>query len=233
MGLLRFLSIPRHLGSLPIRLFTQSSLRSCPTLQTSNGLKPCETCITASDRATEEDIRGSFFVYKDFISEEEEQSLFDEVEPYLKRLHYEQDHWDDAIHGYRETERQQWTKKNRGIIQRVRDLAFPPGVPQLSYVHVLDLQKTGCVKAHIDSIKFCGSTIAGLSLLSNSVMRLVHDKTKSRVADIYAERRALYIMTGSSRYDYTHEILGESESFFEGKAVERDRRISIVCRNKP
>lgn len=32
----------------------------------------------------------------DFISELEETQLFEEVEPYMKRLRYEYDHWDDV-----------------------------------------------------------------------------------------------------------------------------------------
>ncbi len=58
-----------------------------------------------------------------------------------------------AIHGYRETERGKWTQKNKVILQRVRDLAFPPGKPQMTYVHVLDLAKEGYIKAHIDSVR--------------------------------------------------------------------------------
>lgn len=35
-------------------------------------------------------------ILPDFISEEEETQLFEEVEPYMKRLRYEFDHWDDV-----------------------------------------------------------------------------------------------------------------------------------------
>lgn len=35
-------------------------------------------------------------VIPNFITDKEEQSIFQEVEPYLKRLHYESDHWDDV-----------------------------------------------------------------------------------------------------------------------------------------
>ena len=33
---------------------------------------------------------------KDFITTEEEESLFNEVEPHLKRQVYEKDHWDEV-----------------------------------------------------------------------------------------------------------------------------------------
>lgn len=35
-------------------------------------------------------------VHKDFITDAEEKSILDEIEPYLKRMRYEFDHWDDV-----------------------------------------------------------------------------------------------------------------------------------------
>jgi alkylated DNA repair protein alkB family protein 7 len=35
-------------------------------------------------------------VIEDFLNEEEERSLHEEVEPYMRRLRYEFDHWDDV-----------------------------------------------------------------------------------------------------------------------------------------
>ncbi|XP_069696453.1 alpha-ketoglutarate-dependent dioxygenase alkB homolog 7, mitochondrial-like [Periplaneta americana] len=133
-------------------------------------------------------------VVEDFLSEEEEKSLHSEVEPYMKRLRYEFDHWDEAIHGYRETERLHWNTQNTLTLQRVRDMAFAPGKPQSRLVHVLDLAAKGLIKPHIDNVRFCGNTIAGLSLLSDSVMRMAHEKHKERVVDILLKRRSLYIM---------------------------------------
>nr|XP_033779745.1 afadin- and alpha-actinin-binding protein-like isoform X2 [Geotrypetes seraphini] len=139
----------------------------------------------------------------------------------------------EAIHGFRETEKLRWTKESSQILQRVRNAAFPPGVPQLSLVHVLDLEKSGYIKPHIDSVKFCGSTIAGLCLLSSSVMRLVSEENQEDWADLLLERRCLYILRGTARYKFTHQILRDEDSFFNGQKVSRDRRISVICRNLP
>lgn len=38
----------------------------------------------------------SFEVFDHFVSEDEEKSLLNEVEPHLKRLVYEKDHWDNV-----------------------------------------------------------------------------------------------------------------------------------------
>ncbi|XP_023153322.1 alpha-ketoglutarate-dependent dioxygenase alkB homolog 7, mitochondrial [Amphiprion ocellaris] len=168
-----------------------------------------------------------------FITEEEEAALLQELEPGLRRKRYEFDHWDDAIHGYRETERVTWGAACEEILTRVRSAAFPEGSSLLGPVHVLDLDKAGYIKPHIDSVKFCGSTIAGLSLLSDSIMRLVKEDDSSEWLDLLLSRRSLYILRDQARYQYTHEILKDEESVFNGQKVPRQRRISVICRNLP
>uniref|UniRef100_A0A1B6LUG8 Alpha-ketoglutarate-dependent dioxygenase AlkB-like domain-containing protein n=1 Tax=Graphocephala atropunctata TaxID=36148 RepID=A0A1B6LUG8_9HEMI len=179
------------------------------------------------------EISKNMLIIDSFLSTEEEKSLLIEIEPYMKRLHYEFSHWDNAIHGYRETERLKWNDDNTKIINRVRDSAFLPGSPQLRHVHILDLAEEGYIKPHIDSVRFCGNTIAGLSLLTDCVMRLVYDKDKSKVIDILLKRRSLYIMRDSVRYDFTHEILPNETSTFKQEPIRKKRRISIICRNEP
>ena len=50
-------------------------------------------------------------------------------------------------------------------------------------------------------------------------------------------RRSLYVMSGSSRYDFTHEIL--PNDYDDDKVprsdlkVDRGRRVSIICRCRP
>ncbi|CAL8120460.1 unnamed protein product [Orchesella dallaii] len=175
----------------------------------------------------------SMLVYPNFVSPAEETAILKEIEPYISRLHYETSHWDDAIHDYRETERAKWNQSNTEIINRIRSLCFPPAVPQLRFVHILDLAKTGVIKPHIDSVRFCGNTIAGLSLLSDSIMRLRHDVQKDFYCDVFLPRLSLYVMRDFVRYEFTHEILGEKDSTFKDKVICRDRRISVICRNEP
>ncbi|XP_062294469.1 alpha-ketoglutarate-dependent dioxygenase alkB homolog 7, mitochondrial isoform X1 [Scomber scombrus] len=198
-----------------------------------------------------------------FISEEEEEAFLRELELGLKKKRYQFDHWDDAIHGYRETERVRWGAECEEVLTRVRSIAFAEGSPLLGPVHVLDLDKTGYIKPHIDSVKvngqhlqqlnsnnascifslllsdhllifqFCGTTIAGLSLLSDSIMRLVKEDASSEWLDMLLPRRSLYILRDQARYDFTHEILKDEESVFNGQKVPRQRRIAVICRNLP
>lgn len=64
-------------------------------------------------------------------------------------------------------------------------------------------------------------------------MRLVHDKHNHLYADVLLKRRSLYVMNGSARYDYKHEILSNEHSKFDGEVIVKDRRISVICRNEP
>ncbi|MFH4976044.1 hypothetical protein AB6A40_002753 [Gnathostoma spinigerum] len=173
-------------------------------------------------------------VTPDFITEAEEKALLDEIEPHMKRLRYEKSHWDDAIHLYREREQRKWRPENEVVLQRIRDKSFKKGDAHLSYIHILDLHEDGVIKPHIDSVRYCGDVISGVSLLSNSVLRLRHKDDKEKLfVDMYLPRRSLYRMGEFGRYEFYHEILGKKESFFNGEVVPRERRISVICRDLP
>ena len=106
---------------------------------------------------------------------------------------------------------------------------------------------------HVDSIKFSGNLIAGLSLLSTRIMRLAPaaqsqlpssgsasnipsppHKKDGDVIDLLLPPGSLYILSGPLRYDYTHEILGEAggSSSNDSPYPVCERRISIVLRDK-
>jgi len=159
--------------------------------------------IDSNDSEVLKLMESSMIIKEDFLSVDEEKSLLEEVEPYMKKLRYEFDHWDDAIHGYRETERLEWNEANKKILNRVKDCAFDhfadtKNTNLLAHVHILDLHENGYIKPHVDAVRFCGNTIAGLSLLSDAVMKLTHEKEKQKCASVLLKRRSLYIM----RYMY-------------------------------
>lgn len=192
-----------------------------------------EKLIFCSTTELAQRLSGQVEVRTEFISEEEESGFMSEVEQGLRKKRYEFDHWDDAIHGYRETERARWGPMCGGVLERLRAVAFSEDSNLLGPVHVLDLDKAGYIKPHIDSVKFCGSTIAGLSLLSDSIMRLVKQDDADQWLDLLLPRRSLYILRNQARYEFTHEILKAEDSIFDGQKVIRQRRISVICRNLP
>lgn len=120
-------------------------------------------------------------------------------------------------------------------------------------------------------MRFSGTLVAGLSLLSPSIMRLKPSSSsptdnisdvdsdegktdknskideiqdKDGYVDLFLPPRSLYVLSGSSRYHYTHELL-ESGAIFRGDTtttctnenddngivVERQRRISVIFRD--
>ncbi|XP_074059856.1 alpha-ketoglutarate-dependent dioxygenase alkB homolog 7, mitochondrial isoform X4 [Macrotis lagotis] len=178
-------------------------------------------------------LRGAAVVRPGFLSSAEEEALRRELEPELRRRRYQYDHWDAAIHGFRETEKLHWSAASQAVLQRVRAAAFPPALAQLPLVHVLDLHQSGYIKPHVDSVKFCGGIIAGLSLLSPSVMRLVDTQDPQEWLELLLESGSLYILRGPARYDFSHEILRDEESYFGEQRVPRGRRISVICRSLP
>lgn len=80
-----------------------------------------------------------------------------------------------AIHGFRETERLQWGGACERVLERLRAAAFPEGSPLLGPVHVLDLNKAGFIKAHVDSVKVCCFTLT----LCSALLLLWHVKVWS------------------------------------------------------
>ncbi|XP_054664032.1 alpha-ketoglutarate-dependent dioxygenase alkB homolog 7, mitochondrial isoform X1 [Grus americana] len=188
--------------------------------------------LHASSPAVERRLRGLALVRGGFLSPGEAAELLRELEPVLGRRPYQFDHWDGAICGYRETERAQWGGAGRAVLARLGG-AFPPGRPAQPLVHVLDLHPRGHVGPHRDSVKFCGCTIAGVSLLTPSVMRLVSCRPGGGWLELLLEPGSLYVLRGAARYEFTHEILPDHASFFGGRRVPRGRRVALICRNAP
>ncbi|XP_048145763.1 alpha-ketoglutarate-dependent dioxygenase alkB homolog 7, mitochondrial [Corvus hawaiiensis] len=188
--------------------------------------------LRASSPEVARRLRGLALVRGGFVSEEEAAELLREVEPGLGRGRYQNDHWDRAITGYRETERGLRGGAGRALLLRVTP-AFPPRRPPRPSAHVLDLLPGGRVGPHVDSVKFCGCTIAGVSLLSPSVLRLRSLQDPQDWLELLLEPGSLYVLRAAARYEFTHEILPDEESFFGGLRVPRGRRVALIFRNDP
>lgn len=118
--------------------------------------------------------------------------------------------------------------------------------------HAIDLKKQGELKAHVDSVRFSGGLVAGISLLSSSIMRLVPDDSVDEPSeqqqhhepslldrgyvDLHLPPNSLYALTGDGRYSYSHQLLPDSSVFqssIDGTEtiVRRDHRLSIIFRD--
>nr|XP_047123394.1 alpha-ketoglutarate-dependent dioxygenase alkB homolog 7, mitochondrial [Hydra vulgaris] len=173
-------------------------------------------------------------IYEKFATEEEESFFDKEVSLSFRRKKYEYGHWDGAIEGFREVEKTIWSKECQLILDRVANKVFGDDIDSMQpFTHVLDLAKNGYIKPHTDSVKFCGSKIAGLCLLSSAVMRFVSSSNSKLSVDVLMPRYCLYVMSNDLRYDFTHEILSDEKSFWNGQHIPRDRRLAILRRSKP
>jgi alkylated DNA repair protein alkB family protein 7 len=132
--------------------------------------------------------------------------------------------------------------------QHLQPTFYPPheNIQWLS-CHAIDLKREGELKAHVDSIRFSGELVAGLSLLSPSIMRLVPDdgtnndinaNTDDMVGhvDLYLPPLSLYALTGVGRYKYSHQLLPDSSVFVNSidgtrTVVMRDQRLSVIFRD--
>lgn len=46
-----------------------------------------------------------------------------------------------------------WNDANKIILERVKELAFPIKSTTLKYIHILDLQKEGFIRPHVDAVR--------------------------------------------------------------------------------
>ncbi|TNN08753.1 Alpha-ketoglutarate-dependent dioxygenase alkB7 [Schistosoma japonicum] len=218
---------------------------------------------------------GSSFSGKDFVTETEESCMIDEVDFALRKHKYQTKHWDYAVKNFREIERGNWqsatnqlvidrlkmiTAENSGITTMVKAEVVAENIDQLvlPLIHILDLAENGEIMPHVDSVKFCGESIAVLSLLADSILRLAVAPQSEVVGvpegqrdylhalnlpaigswiDILIPRRSVYIIRGALRYLLTHAILSNEQVAFmrNGHSVDmynlhRGRRVSVICR---
>ncbi|TMW57169.1 hypothetical protein Poli38472_003094 [Pythium oligandrum] len=84
------------------------------------------------------------------------------------------------------------------------------------------------IAAHIDTHSAFTNAIASLSLGNEIVMEFRHPD--GRCESVLLQPRSLLIMTGASRYEWTHAIPPRLFDVIDGVRVDRKRRLSITFR---
>ncbi|MGK3734132.1 MAG: alkylated DNA repair protein alkB family protein 7 [Bacillariaceae sp.] len=192
-----------------------------------------------------------------------------------KSRRYEKGHWDAVINLYKEVELADISFQEGdgnssdeesipNVFKRVRQQLEEHHLLSDYYddresihwlpCHAIDLKKDGELKAHVDSVRFSGDLVAGLSLLSPSIMRLIpcednddddddDDDKKNKnstteeeeaYVDLYLPPRSLYVLTGVGRYKYSHQLLPDGSIFHRNDTditVRRDHRLSVIFRD--
>jgi alkylated DNA repair protein alkB family protein 7 len=157
------------------------------------------------------------------------------------RRRYEKGHWDAVIIKYKETElsdESSLSLDSQSILNRIREQLLQchfddDRKKQVTWLpcHAIDLHPDGALNAHVDSVRFSGDIVGGLSLLSPSIMRLKPEaEGESGHVDLFLPPLSLYVLSGPSRFSYTHELLPTGDTF-NGVAVEREHRLSVIFRD--
>lgn len=82
---------------------------------------------------------------------------------------------------------------------------------------------------HIDSEKSFDDNIFIISLLSDCIIKLEHQKTKEQL-EVFLKKNSLLCLTKESRYDWRHTIPSTKSFVFKGEKFMRARRLSLTCR---
>eukprot|EP01095_Lingulamoeba_sp_RSL-Kostka_P016493 TRINITY_DN808_c2_g1_i1.p1 TRINITY_DN808_c2_g1~~TRINITY_DN808_c2_g1_i1.p1 ORF type:complete len:304 (+),score=65.75 TRINITY_DN808_c2_g1_i1:210-1121(+) len=179
-------------------------------------------------------------IIPDFLSKEEQNEFMKELKSVLIRRRYETIHFDNVITNYKEMLYSKW--KNKTVvkaIERARNVIFKKGTT-LQTEHVLEITEKGKILPHVDSIKFSGGIVAGISLESPTVMTLQLDGGNSDINyDINYQREqariemllkpgSLYILANDARYLYTHSILSTFDELENTTANSKESPFSFV-----
>jgi alkylated DNA repair dioxygenase AlkB len=156
-----------------------------------------------------------FFYYPDFLREEEEAVLYEEISKLdLRNLDY---HGYTALRrvisfGYDYDYGKNELKKGNDIppafhflIEKVAEHLFMAG-NEFSELLVTEYPPGAVINWHRDAPQF--GLIAGISLLSDCIFRLrPYEKakqTRTSVLSFPVERRSLYVMKGAARWEWQH-----------------------------
>jgi alkylated DNA repair protein alkB homolog 7 len=173
----------------------------------------------------------------------------------VSRKRRAKEHWDAVIVKYREFT---ILDDDPGLFLPFQTTVFDPirtlilekhlvhrGADDVKWLppHAIDLHRDGGILAHVDSTRFSGDVVCGLSLKSTCIMRLrpagedgkPDPQQLDNYVDLLLEPRSLYVLQGDGRYKYTHEIMVTNSVFNingdKPRLVSRDPRLSIIFRD--
>ncbi len=93
---------------------------------------------------------------------------------------------------------------------------------------LIGYEKDGFIVRHIDSAMLSGGTVIVVSFNSPVVVNFYSEKKeKPENQKFFIPPKSLYVISGESRYDWSHAILSD-ETTYDSKPFLRDRRYAIV-----
>lgn len=193
-----------------------------------------------------------------------------QLRTFLPEQHYEflTHHSDRVIERYRECVLADWgqpgtTPPLSTLLERLYALMPPPPPasnakpiltksiplsppPDHIQLHLLHLAGQGFIKSHIDSLEASGSTIIGISLGSDRLIRFKNTlpssfpspsssssseekEVESNEFELLLEKGSVYIQTGPLRRTWTHEM--PAKALWKGGSTGGEQRLSLILRD--
>jgi len=118
----------------------------------------------------------------------------------------------------------QWLKT---LTQRLYDEKILPWIADQIIIN--EYEPGQGISPHVDHITSFEGVVASISLLSGVIMNFTSLESKEQVP-VYLERRSIVVLSGDSRYIWTHGIDKRTYDMFKGTRKNRGRRISITLR---
>lgn len=85
------------------------------------------------------------------------------------------------------------------------------------------------IAPHVDCVPCFTDTIASLSLGSACVMNFANKETEE-IVPLLLDPGSLVILRGEARYNWTHGIAARKSDVFQGRTIDRRRRVSLTFR---
>ncbi|MFD0764564.1 alpha-ketoglutarate-dependent dioxygenase AlkB [Mucilaginibacter lutimaris] len=173
-----------------------------------------------------------FFLYPEFITEQQELLLLDEIDSqtwivdYLRRLQY---------YGYRNELEKPYSLVPFPVEmpEHIRELStqlVKQEIIQLlpDQVIINEYNPGEGIKPHKDRMYY-ENQICGVNLGSGCIMRFIRGENEE-VIDIEVPRRSVYVMQDDARKKWKHAIPPRKKDNVNGEVKHRDRRVSITYR---
>lgn len=113
------------------------------------------------------------------------------------------------------------------IAYKIHNYNFMSELPD--QVIVNEYQSGQGISKHIDCVPCFTDTIISLSLGSACVMDFTNNSTNKKLS-ILLEPKSLIILKDDARYKWTHSIAVRKTDQFQGKVIQRERRVSLTFR---
>jgi alkylated DNA repair dioxygenase AlkB len=114
------------------------------------------------------------------------------------------------------------------LAERLHDDGLMPEIPDQLIINEY-ISGQG-IASHVDCEPCFGNVIVSITLGSGCLINFNNLATKARVS-LFLEPRSLFVMQDEARYQWKHGILPRKADEYEGKTIQRNRRVSLTFRS--